>query len=277
MKAGIFEVRGRLANSEVGGGGRLRSASFGSSTPRSQRGVILLIALIMLVAMTLAAIGMMRSVDTGSVIAGNMAFKQATLNASDLGSNVALNALMAVANSNNGNDKLILQYDSGQPCPAQSTAIGTGAVGTAGCQANKTNFPGYYSSPISPCEVTQQIGGTVNGVNCPTSATAWAQNQWWMISSNWNGAPNVTVADPNNGGTIANVQYLIHRMCQAPNSAATITPQGAQLCQSASAPPLCHTNICPPNITLFFYRITTRSVGVRGTVTYAQTMVLIGA
>ncbi len=56
-----------------------------SGSPRKQRGVVLFIALIVLVAMSLAGIGMLRSVDTGNLIAGNLAFKQSTLNASDLG------------------------------------------------------------------------------------------------------------------------------------------------------------------------------------------------
>jgi len=56
-----------------------------SRRPLRQRGVVLFIALIVLAAMSLAGIGMLRSVDTGNLIAGNLAFKQATLNASDLG------------------------------------------------------------------------------------------------------------------------------------------------------------------------------------------------
>lgn len=48
-----------------------------------QRGVVLVIALIVLVAMTLVAIGTLRSVDTGNVVAGNLGFKQATLNGTD--------------------------------------------------------------------------------------------------------------------------------------------------------------------------------------------------
>jgi len=49
----------------------------------TQRGVIVFIALIVLVAMTLAALALIRSTDTGSVISGNLAFKQETANASD--------------------------------------------------------------------------------------------------------------------------------------------------------------------------------------------------
>ena len=61
--------------------------------PGKQRGVVLLIALIALVALTLAGIALMRSVDTGNVIAGNLAFKQAATQASDLGTEAALAAL----------------------------------------------------------------------------------------------------------------------------------------------------------------------------------------
>ena len=58
-----------------------------------QRGVVLFIALIALVALTLAGIALMRSVDTGNVIAGNLAFKQAALQVSDTGIETALAAL----------------------------------------------------------------------------------------------------------------------------------------------------------------------------------------
>lgn len=63
--------------------------------PRRQQGLVLFIALIVLVAMTLAGIGMVRSVDTGNVIAGNLAFKQATLQASDNGIETGYQWLLA--------------------------------------------------------------------------------------------------------------------------------------------------------------------------------------
>jgi Tfp pilus assembly protein PilX len=60
---------------------------------RSQRGVVLFIALIVLVAMTLAGIGMMRSVDTNNLIAGNLAFRNAATSAADAGLESARNWL----------------------------------------------------------------------------------------------------------------------------------------------------------------------------------------
>jgi type IV pilus assembly protein PilX len=60
------------------------------AAPRRQQGVILIIALIVLVAMTLAAIALVRSVDTGGLVAGNLAFKQAATAAGDAGTEAAI-------------------------------------------------------------------------------------------------------------------------------------------------------------------------------------------
>jgi type IV pilus assembly protein PilX len=50
-----------------------------------QQGVILFIALIVLVAMSLAGIALMRSVDTNVLIAGNLAFRQGATSSGDWG------------------------------------------------------------------------------------------------------------------------------------------------------------------------------------------------
>ena len=73
---------------------------------KRQRGTVLFIALIVLVAMTLAGIAIMRSVDTATLIAGNLAFKQGTIQASDNGLEQAYQWLLAnrltLANTNLG-------------------------------------------------------------------------------------------------------------------------------------------------------------------------------
>ncbi len=55
-----------------------------------QQGVTLMIALIVLVAITLAGIALVRSVDTSNVIAGNLAFQQAAMHSSDIGTEAAV-------------------------------------------------------------------------------------------------------------------------------------------------------------------------------------------
>jgi len=63
--------------------------------PRRQRGTMLIIALIVLVAMTLAGIATMRSVDTASLTAGNIALRQSSVNAADRGIQVGYEWLFA--------------------------------------------------------------------------------------------------------------------------------------------------------------------------------------
>lgn len=55
-----------------------------------QRGVVLMVALIVLVAMTLAGIALMRSVDTTTIIAGNLAFQQSATSSGDMGTEAAV-------------------------------------------------------------------------------------------------------------------------------------------------------------------------------------------
>jgi Tfp pilus assembly protein PilX len=50
-----------------------------TTSPRRQRGVVLFIALIVMVAMSLAAIALIRSVDTTNAIVGNLAFRMASI------------------------------------------------------------------------------------------------------------------------------------------------------------------------------------------------------
>lgn len=63
----------------------------------SQRGVVLLMALIVLIAMTLAGLALMRSVSTSNVIAGNMAFQQAATHSADAGAEAAVSFLESSA------------------------------------------------------------------------------------------------------------------------------------------------------------------------------------
>jgi hypothetical protein len=60
-----------------------------------QSGVVLIVALIVLVAMSLAAVVLMRSVDTGSLIARNLAFRQSSALGGDLGFENARAVLLA--------------------------------------------------------------------------------------------------------------------------------------------------------------------------------------
>lgn len=61
-----------------------------ASAGRKDSGASLVVAMVMLVAMSLAAVALVRSVETGVLITGNLAFRQSALMASDAGAEAAL-------------------------------------------------------------------------------------------------------------------------------------------------------------------------------------------
>ncbi|HET7764640.1 MAG TPA: hypothetical protein VFK92_06075 [Burkholderiales bacterium] len=75
----------------------------GAALRSRQRGTMLIIALIVLVAMTLAGLAAMRSVDTATILAGNIALRQASLNAADQGLQAGFNVLATPGLNPNAN------------------------------------------------------------------------------------------------------------------------------------------------------------------------------
>lgn len=68
----------------------LKQPSTPARLARRQSGVVLLIALIVLIGMTLAGLALMRSVDTLTLIAGNLSFQQAAVHSGDTGIETAV-------------------------------------------------------------------------------------------------------------------------------------------------------------------------------------------
>jgi type IV pilus assembly protein PilX len=67
---------------------------------RQQQGVVLFIALIILVAMSLAGVALMRRVDTANIIAANLAFRQASMHAGDIGVEAGRTWLLGISAAN---------------------------------------------------------------------------------------------------------------------------------------------------------------------------------
>jgi type IV pilus assembly protein PilX len=53
--------------------------------PSPQRGIVLIVALVILAVMTLGGLGLMRSMETATMVAGNISFQQDALLSSDVG------------------------------------------------------------------------------------------------------------------------------------------------------------------------------------------------
>ncbi len=79
---------------------------------RAQRGVVLFIALIVLVAMSLAGIALLRGVDTGVLMAGNLAFRQGTMHVGDMGLEAARTWLLAQSSTSLYNPILANAYNA---------------------------------------------------------------------------------------------------------------------------------------------------------------------
>lgn len=80
---------------------QLTKPSFDRVHAMQQRGVVLFFTLIALLAMSLAAVALIRSVDTSTMIAGNLAFKQSATASGDAGIDAAVTWLAGIEAANN--------------------------------------------------------------------------------------------------------------------------------------------------------------------------------
>lgn len=164
----------------------------------NQRGTVLLIALILLVALSLAGIALIRSVSTSNMIAGNLAFQQGATNAADVGVETAVAFLEA--NSSGTSTTLHSSVTTGtgtryvaqrqDPAAGQSwdaywnaTLAGSGAVNTLAADAagntvsyvihrlcNATGapvYPGCSSSPTDASSAGNSYGAGVVALTSP--------------------------------------------------------------------------------------------------------------
>jgi hypothetical protein len=217
------------------------------AAPRAkQRGVVLFIALIVLVAMTLAGIAAVRSVDTTNQIAGNLAFKQATA----MGGEAAIESARTWLLTQTTNS---LQADS------------------------PTN--GYYSfAPTSGAGVEPDwTPGCGNATACFSSASTAGSTPPWR----WTTPPAKDLyngPDPNTGNY---VYYVIQRMCNQtgdPNNVGSGITCYSSLSSGAGGPDKSSRGAGSQNLNGFaqyYYRVTVQVIGPRNTVSYIQAMVEI--
>lgn len=177
-----------------------------------QDGVVLMMALIVLVAMTLAGIALVRSVDTTNVIAGNLAFQQAATHAGDAGTEAAAAWLQA---NNSGST---LQSDitgqgyaaSFQPPLAANQSwdnywttvlVPSGRVVTLAPDAGGNtvsytiqrlcNASGDALSPATGCAVTRATGvATSSSKTAGTVALLYASQIYYRVTTRTAGPRN---------------------------------------------------------------------------------------
>lgn len=145
---------------------------------RAQQGVVLVITLIVLVAMTLAGIALVRSVDTSTVIAGNLAFRQSATNSGDSGVEAAINWL----SSNVGN----LEADSASNGYYATSQDSLDLTGNKTPGNNSDNLDWSNSSAVKNLSASDASGneiayiinrmcngaGPLNGATCAVEQSA---------------------------------------------------------------------------------------------------------
>jgi type IV pilus assembly protein PilX len=211
--------------------------------PRAQQGVALIFSLLALVALTLGAVALIRSVDSGVLALGNLSFKQSGLTSGAKGADAAIEWL-------------------------------TAHVGETALNADIT-ASGYYATSMDSLDVTRR---TVDFPQ-PYAQVDWDDNTCKVngVSVASAGCHSPSAAMTVNGDT---VRYIITRLC----SKALPTYDAANSCAapvvSSSTDALGrgalgydtpeHTG--SPSYSPYF-RIITRTVGPKGTVSFTETLV----
>lgn len=199
-----------------------------------QHGVVLFFALIALLAMSLAAVALIRSVDTSTMIAGNLAFKQAATSSGDAGIEAAVNWLAATESANT---LLNVLNDPAHPFNNDNAAAG------------------YYSSAASGVSLTDGTG------------IQWDNTDSALVLPDPNSGGNsiryvIQRMCRNANQPIQTAECLFSGALQDNNGQNIPLPQ--EVCQGAGCPVAGQT----PQV-----RITARTTGPRNTVSYVQAFV----
>lgn len=223
---------------------------------RAQRGVVLLIALIALVALSLAGVGFMRAVDTNAILAGNLAFNRAAVAISDTGMEQARTQLAVLDN------------------PVASGTCSLGA--NASC---------LWINASDMIDSRTPTGGAP-----PSSGYfAWANPAFDYRAADWDNAylfDNTAAPTAGQRAALAGFQirYIIHRMCEFAWSSTDSTQTGNPLISNclteSSSGGQSQGKVTTQNnqeqtlLLAPLYRITIQVTGPRSSATYIQVWML---
>ncbi len=125
-----------------------------------QHGVVLFIALIVLVAMTLAGIAMFRQIGSGVIVAGNLAFKENATTVADLGLESARAYLVASGSAT-------LQSDQ-SPGYVSTWALSFNPTTHTWTDANSTRVTADDGTGNEVRYIIHRLCGVTGSVNAPT-------------------------------------------------------------------------------------------------------------
>lgn len=208
---------------------------------RAQRGMSLLFSLLALAALSLAAVALVRSVNTSSQVIGNLGFKQDATSASSRATEAAIAWIL-------GNPTLLESDNAAE---------------------------GYYATALDSMDPTGRTTSTAK----PLGLIRWDED-WCpqFPTSNYTTCTLLPkLAAPAGDGNES--RYLISRLCQStgPQSGTNVCakPAGASLTDAVQRGEIrVGTELRPTKLsTSPYYRIIVRTVGARNTVSYTETIV----
>lgn len=218
----------------------MRTAPYRSVAPRrAQRGISLLFALMALVILGFGAVALTRSVDTSTLVMGNLSFRQDAVTASSSGAEQAMKWLDA----NQGGNKL---------------------------DADDVN-KGYYARSLDKLD---PVGTRTNKDN-PLPVVNWDGKCMGLASS----AYSTCAVNPQTGTNVNGnkVQYVITRLCDtigAPSGAnLCLRPAGTTTGSAKDRGELQPGGRLSSGQASPYYRIIVRVEGPRNTVSYTESLV----
>lgn len=216
-----------------------------------QRGLSMLLALIALLVLSLTAVALVRSVDTGTLIVGNIGFKQDTIEASSAGAEAAITWLNAAGDSVLSND----------------------VAGVAG--ANEAGYYSFVSANLDPTGANTTAANKLALVN-------WREDKVGGEPTNCVGIPADTYAScaqlPSAVQTMNGnmVQWIIVRLCSAAGGTESATctfPDTSGTGVASDVGEVTAGGRISDIPASPYYRIIVRTAGPRNTVSYTETMV----
>lgn len=203
-----------------------------------------MVALIVLVAMTLAGIALMRSVDTTTIIAGNLGFQQSAMHSGDSGTEAAVSWLVT-----NGTGATLSTINTNLKyyVPAGLTAGNPNST-----QSPPESWDSYWTNTLDPSPAATPVSSAV------------ASGSVWTLPT-----------DPVTGNTVS---YYIQRLCTQAGAPTNPYPQSCAVSQASAVTTGSSKGagvVALQYVNQYYYRITTRITGPRNTVSFIQTIIAL--
>ena len=215
---------------------------------RRQRGISLFIVLIAIVLLMFAATTLIRSIDTSTLVTGNLAFKQTALASADAATQSAITWLNSQTGTalQTGNDAAGYSATSADNCDLAGTRTPTDLT-------DDVNWSGNASSTSPNCNMDAYVLAT------GTTGIATGYTAAYVINRmcNVEGDPNATF------GSDGTTPMICAKYVSATGGIGS-TQVGAQYGRTALSGAAQH-----------YYRITVRVLGPRGTVRFTQAFVVL--